>query len=402
MILPCRIHRGRHCVDSLPLALLLAAFLCLQPSQSHGQDAVGSPFDAAGAGWLPTIPLQLTAGVDLGYDDNATLSNQANASWFSRENVVLTYDRPDGATDFYLLGVGRFSQFFDVSGQDETAGNVTMALTHNFSTRLSFYASVYGAYQTEPNFQSDVGPENVRAAYFYTTDIFSLTYYWLPRLSSITSYTFQRIKYEESLIGSFQDRFQNTFGERFQYSLTSRTNLVADYRYELIDYDTAPSDSTTHYALAGFDYHLTENLIVHVLGGEAFRSLQNAGDRADPYVEGSLAYTRSNHSLIWNTSYGYEAPNSQGVEIRTTLRTGLVLNYNLTSRLSSTASIYYHHDDNQSAGTQDSFDLNFGLRYFINKHFTANVNYEHTTQGSLGSTPGYSRNRYFAGLTYTY
>ena len=402
MILPCRLHRGRNCVDSLVFAFLLGAFLYLQPVQSRGQDAAGSTFEAAGLGWLPAVPLQITAGVDFGYDDNAVLSNNPEASWFSRENVVLTYDRPGGVTQFSLLGVGRFSQFFDVSGQDETAGNVTMTLAHEFSSRLSFYASIYGAYQTEPNFQSDVGPENVRAAYFYTNDIFSLTYYWLPRLSAVTSYTFQRVKYDQSTIGSFQDRFQNTFGEQLQYSLTSRTNLLGNYRYEVIDYDTAPTDSTTNYVLVGFDHHLTEHLVIHALGGEAFRSLQNAGDRADPYVEGSLAYAGSNHSLIWTTSYGYEAPNSQGVSIRTTLRTGLVLNYNLTSRLSSTTGVFYHHDDNQGTGTQDSFNLNVGLHYLIDKHFTFNLNYEHNTQGSLGSTPGYSRNRYFAGLTYTY
>ena len=53
--------------------------------------------------------------------------------------------------------------------------------------------------------------------------------------------------------------------------------------------------------------------------------------------------------------------------------------------------IYYHHDDNQggtgtgSTGTQDSFDLTLGLRYTINKHFTLHLDYNHTTQSSMGS-----------------
>ena len=93
-----------------------------------------------------------------------------------------------------------------------------------------------------------------------------------------------------------------------------------------------------------------------------------------------------------------------------TLRTGLNLTYNLTSRLSSTTGIYYHHDENQgsassgtgSAGSQDSLDLLLGLSYTINKHFALHLDYNYTTQSSLGSTPGYSRNSYFAGLTYTY
>ncbi len=54
------------------------------------------------------------------------------------------------------------------------------------------------------------------------------------------------------------------------------------------------------------------------------------------------------------------------------------------------------------AGTQNSLELTLGLRYTINKRFAMHVDYMHSAISSLGSTPGYSRNRYFAGLTYTY
>ena len=124
---------------------------------------MGSTFEQAGLGWLPAIPIQINAGLDGGYDDNVTLSPSGQGSVFTRENVVLTYTRPGGQTQFFVVGVGRFSQYFDVSGQDETSGNVTMSLTHNFSSRLSFYASVYGTYQNEPNLTSNVGPQNVRS-----------------------------------------------------------------------------------------------------------------------------------------------------------------------------------------------------------------------------------------------
>ena len=111
-----------------------------------------------------------------------------------RENLVLTYDRFGEPTEVHLTGVGRFTQFPDV-GSDDKDLSLTLGLTHNFSTRLSFSADVYAAYQTEPNFQSNVGPENVRAPHFDTHSIFSLSYHWLPRLSSITSFTFERIDY---------------------------------------------------------------------------------------------------------------------------------------------------------------------------------------------------------------
>ncbi len=405
MILPCRILRARIRVGSLPLALLFAAsFLVLQSGRTWAQ-ATGSTFEQAGIGWLPAIPIQLTAGVDMGYDDNATLTPNAEGSLFVGENVVLTYDRPGEATHFYALGIGRFDQYFNVSRND-VDGNVTMSLTHNFSTRLSFYASVFAAYQTAPNFQSNVGPENVVSDHFYTTDIFSLTYRWSTRFSMITSYTFNLVKYPGASIGNSQDRVDTTLGEQFQFSLTSRTNLIGEYRFETINYDTAPTDSTTHLILAGVNHNLTEHLIVHMRAGESFRSLENDGTAASPYFEGSLGYVSSNHSLNWTSSYGFESPTATGATTTKTWRTGLNLTYGLTSRLSSTTGVYYHHDENTggtgSTGTQDSFDLIAGLRYTINKHFTLHLDYNHTTLGSLGSTPGYSRNSYLGGLTYTY
>src|SRR5437867_7509313 len=417
MILPFRIHRRRkrNRVDPLRLTLLLATCFLAPIGEAISQDAIGSAAEAAGVGWLPAIPIQITAGLDAGYHDNVTLQPSGEGSIFTRENVVLTYTRPGERTQFFVVGVGRFSQYFDVSGQNETAGNVTLSLSHNFSSRLSFYASVYGTYQNEPNFTSNVGPQNVRSPFFDTVDIFALTYHWLLRFSTVTSYAFERVQYFSSSNGNSQNgvqntlaqnRIQNTFGEEFQFSLTSRTIFVGGYRFEAIDYDTAPTNSTTHFVLAGVNHNLTEHLMVRVRGGESFRSLENEGNTASPYFEGTLGYVSSNHSLNWTTGYGFESPTATGVTTTKTWRTGLNLTYDLTSRLSSATGVYYHHDENQgdtgSTGTQDFFDLSVGLRYYINKRFALHVNYEHNSTSSLGSTPGYSRNRYSAGLSYTY
>src|SRR5262249_16975806 len=153
-----------------------------------------------------------------------------SSSFFAKDNLVLTYSRPGAQTEVKVLAVGRFTQYFDL-GTDDKDVNLTASLTENFTTRLSFRADIYAAYQTEPNFQSNVGPTNVRAPHFDTKDIFSLTYYWWSRLSTVTSYTFERIKYESSssstsAVGTSQDRFQNTLSESMRFSLTSRTSLT--------------------------------------------------------------------------------------------------------------------------------------------------------------------------------
>jgi hypothetical protein len=379
----------------------------MAPLEATGQQAPASSFERVGVGWLPPIPIQLTAGLDMGYDDNVTLASSGAGSLLARENIVLTYNFPSAQTQFYIIGVGRFSQFFDVTGQDEMSENVSLGFTHSFSSRLSFYASVYASYQNEPNFQSNIGPENVRSAHFDTGDIFALTYHWLPRFSTVTNLAFNRVQYSaSSSVGASQNRTQYTLGEQLQFSLTSRTNLSGEYRYEVANYDTAPLNSVTQYLVAGVDHHLTEHLVIRATGGESVRSLEDQGNTSSPYFESSLGYVSSNHSLEWITRYGFEAPTATGATTTITWRTGLNLTYNLTSRLTSTTAVFYHHDQNTggigSTGSQDSFDLLLGLRYTINNRFALHADYSHTTLGSLETTPGYSRNSYSAGLSYTY
>ena len=298
--------------------------------------AGGGRAGAGGGGGGSHVPLEITAGVDLGFDNNvlgsnATTGGSGRGSLSVGENLVLTYDRFAEPTEVHLIGVGRFTQFPDV-GSDDKDLTLTLGLTHNFSTRLSFRADVYAAYQTEPNFQSNVGPENVRAPHFDTNNIFSLSYHWLPRLSSITSFTFDRIQYEQTTatttaVGIAQNRSQYTLAEGLQFSLTTRTNLNLQYRYLIVDYDSAPRDSTTHFALVGFDHNLTEDLQINVLGGASFRSFKDDGSSIDPYAEVNIDYQGGNHSLSWITTYGVEQSTQTLALGTTTFRTGLNATY---------------------------------------------------------------------------
>jgi outer membrane autotransporter protein len=51
---------------------------------------------------------------------------------------------------------------------------------------------------------------------------------------------------------------------------------------------------------------------------------------------------------------------------------------------------------------QDALQFTLGLKYTINKHFALHADYEYTNQSSFGGAAGYSRNRYFGGVTYAY
>ena len=93
----------------------------------------------------------------------------------------------------------------------------------------------------------------------------------------------------------------------------------------------------------------------------------------------------------------------------TTFRTGLNATYDLTSRINARAAVYYYNSNNQgssgttSAGAQDGLQFTLGLNYRINKHWAVNANYNRTRPSSRQEPQaGYSRNHYFAGVTYHY
>ena len=116
-------------------------------------------------------------------------------------------------------------------------------------------------------------------------------------------------------------------------------------------------------------------------------------------------------SVSWNNRYGLDEPDIPGAASRTTFRTGLRANYAFTSRISSTFSFYYQHDNNDGLATpdffvpsftEDSLDLSLGFRYEINSTFAALAGYRHTEVLSDVTLREYARNRYYLGLRVTF
>ena len=361
-------------------------------------------------------PLHIVAGVDMGYDDNINTSSTPEGAWFTAGVIALTYEYLNARTQLHLrLGGGLTHYFSSESTEDENA-SIVLELTHNFSTRFSLTANVDASYQVEPDFSTNIGPENVRAAHLQSTDLFAISYSWLPRLVTITSCTFRRIMYDDFSIGMFQDRLETTLGEVIQLKRSHRTNVFGEYRYQMIDYDSVPNNSTTQYGIVGIEHKFTEHIGLTMRGGGSYRSYDQGGDRVDPYFESSFDFSNGGRSSIrWTTNYGIEDNSgSSGLSVSQTFRTGIQLSYQLSSRITSTATVYYNHSvDDGSASTQissgssqDSLEMSLNLLYTISRRLKVHLDYGRTSVSSAGFAPGsapdYNRNRYFAGLTLIY
>src|SRR5262249_21488364 len=149
----------------------------------------------------------------------------------------------------------------------EGNGLLDLSVTHLATDRLTFSASIFAAYQSEPNFASNVGPVQVAGNYFSTSDLFSANYHWCPPVLLVGGFSVAVIRYENSFTAAFTDREEYTLSEELRYALLRNTVLVGSYRFLAVDYVTAPQDSTTHFALAGVEQSFSQRLQAQVRAG---------------------------------------------------------------------------------------------------------------------------------------
>jgi hypothetical protein len=415
---------------------LVAIFLLAEARLTHAQEAVsttsselaastteskGSPStNDLGTGIFAPLPFKVSFDVRGGYDDNVSTSNQfKQGSPFTNTGVTLIYDFGDQRTQLSLETGTAFTYYWDkisVPGVTENNYDISTYLrltaSHKVSPRLTLTMLDYLTYQTEPDFTIAQGSNRRGGNYFFTQDKFTVNYLWAPRFATATSYTLGVLHYDDSAAGLFQDHWENTLGNEFRFLLTPNTTLVAEYRFEIVTYDSIPRDSTTHFALAGFDHAFDPRLNVSLRGGAEFRDYNGGSNRTSPYFEGTLNYNVGKQTTIsWINRYSIEEPDTLLNPSRETFRTGVAAKHDFTPKITGTLGAYYEHDDYQSvnqpgfvstAFTEESIDLTISLRYAITRYLGVEAGYNYTDIISDISAREYTRNRYWAGVNLTF
>ncbi|MEY2530526.1 MAG: hypothetical protein QOI96_611 [Verrucomicrobiota bacterium] len=373
--------------------------------------------DDLGTGNYSKFPFHVSASVRGGYDDNITTSKiDPQKSWFTNTGLALTYDFGSPRTQLSLQTGGGFTYYwdhpnnvgFDNNDYDVNA-YLSLSLIHKATPRLTLSVVGYATYQTEPDFTLALGLNRRSGNFFYTQDKFTVAYLWTPRFSTATSYTFGALNYDDSSIGFFEDRIENTVGNEFRFLIWPTTTLVAEYRFQIVTYDNdIMRDSTTHFLLGGFDHSFSPRFSASFRGGAEFRDYEDGPNRSSPYFEGTLNYALGkNTSIAWTNRYGIEEPDVQLNPSRKTFRTGLRVKHDFTPRITGNLALYYENDDYDSVNTptvfsagfnEEAFDAAVSFRYAITRFLGLEAGYNHTEVSSDIFLREYSRNRYWGGV----
>jgi hypothetical protein len=387
---------------------LLAAALFAGTSAASAQGLLniqrGSDFKD-----LPPVTVSATAGA--GYDsiqyNNSSFENVD--SIFLQGNLGVNYAKQSEISPYLFALDGGVIQYLDNPNTDnETnySGRARFNGTYNISPRLSLTNNFFLTYEVEPNFGIGSSTNRRNGQYFYGYNNFNVSYAWSERVSTVSSYTIDGIRYDNSTIGSQENRFSHLFSKQFKYALSERNKLVAEYRYRTTLYERSGADFRSHYALIGLDRAWSERSTMGVRGGAEFYSSERA-DNVSPYFEATLAHQVSEKTSVNGyAAFGYDGAELGNFASRYSYRAGASATHQVSERLRLNGGLNYVHSEfdgqdatNTNAVSENEINATAGIGYNITDSMAVNANYSYTLLASDNDLRDYDRNRIFLGLS---
>jgi hypothetical protein len=382
---------------------------------SPGSEA--AEYTPSGSGGLPLArnPFNFVVSISGGYDDNASASQgDSDGSLFTRASVAVTYSFVGPRFQGTLATDAAFDYYF--GGEDNEYrpnAHLNGTLGYAVSERLMLNTSAAIRYHSDPEISLVVSPDRASNEFWYYSASLAASYVWLPRFTTVTSYSISAVDYVDSddAIVPAPSNFTNSVGQQARFLFLPETSITADYSISQTTYEeNTGSDSLSQSVLAGIDHTIGPRLRGSLRAGVQFYSVELFGglleiNRTSPHVESNLNYgLGSSTSLAWNSRYSIESSNFPGTAGPTTFRTGLEVTHSLTARISATASGYYRHDAYEQdpffggAPDQEAFDGSVRFSYAFNPRISASLDYHRTELQSGDGINSYSRNRYLFGI----
>ena len=329
--------------------------------------------------------------------------------WISRKVITTTYlqrsddkvssgfttltangfvDLSDQRTVFTIGLGGGVTYYYDRPGsKTDNLANLTINLVHKVNERMTLTLSSYSTYQVQPQFDLLVAQNRNDGQYYYTTESLSLSRQWTRRFSTVTGYQLTGIFYEDALAKVQNDYVQQTFSNQFRFLLEPTTTFVAEYRLGLVNYLYENDRNTmTNYALVGFDKSFSPKWSMTARAGGEIQDQSVGGSDTSPYAEITTNYAYQRYSsLSAYFNYGFQYSNLAITQTNKALRLGVTINHGFTPKLSAYLGVFYENDNYSqvenapgSAFTENTFNVNTGVRFAVTPKLSLQAGYQHT------------------------
>ncbi len=394
----------------------LIALVCLSatlPASAQGLLGIGK--GESGSDLQKSNPLRFTVGVEGGYDSNVTTApdGEEEDSFYIGAGIGASYALATKVSRLEIGGSFNTFYYLDTGDADDELfynARLTANLTHQISRRVSFSNTGYIAYEVEPDYLIGASVSLRDDQYLYGYNRASMSFQLTNRLSTVSHYTISGIQYEDSVLGRQEDRLSHLIGQQVRYSLNRVTTATAEYRFGIVNFQSAPNDSISHYALAGLEHQFSPYTTGTVAAGAEYRDFDRYDSLTRPYGEASLRYKLTDDTtLSWLGRVGLEDSELGDYHDRYSYRTGLVATHGFTPRVRGTLGVSYVHSEFDARGDSDLDDLSddavslqLGVSYRIYQNVDLNAGYTYTTIYTGDSLRDYDRHRANVGVSSTF
>ncbi|HET7239146.1 MAG TPA: hypothetical protein VFI76_08960, partial [Terrimicrobiaceae bacterium] len=308
------------------------------------------------------------------------------------------------------LGAGLTYYYTRPGEKVDFTGLLDLRIAYLATPRLTLALDTSTAYLSQPDQTIIGGNSQQNGDYLYSTTTVLADYRWTERLSTVTSYNFSTIFYTQREINDQLGYLSQTVAQSVRWLWKPKTTLVAEYRFNPIDYFSADLDSVANYFLVGFDQIFNPRFRWSVRGGFQVNfnddPIGGKSTYLGPYGQSNLSYQFAPGSaLSWNLRYGTEPSGLAEVSQRQTFRTGLVLVQAITARISANLSVdyqanYYDQTGVIAAFFENVFGIGAGLRFAITRLISFEAGYQFSADFAPDETSrDYTRNIVFVGIS---
>ena len=319
----------------------------------------------------------------------AFLNGHWDAQWL-KPRTVFTVSMEAGA-NFY---------FDRADNSTDANARLSLLYVNKINPRAQFSTNASFAYLSEPDYSNLYASSNIAGGdYFTGSTKFDFSYRWSRVFQTVTSVSVNLLKYVDEAAGQVSGSYWSfTFGNEFRFIASPRLTWVAEGRYGLDRYlSNSGLDAQTAYILGGLDWIVSRRMNATLRAGASIRSFDAGGSNSSPYVETSVNYLTGRHStLTFVGRYGYEQSSAVG-DKNLSYRLGLMYQQAFTSRFSGNLGFNFIHTDfdprTGAKSSSDVYDLNLGLQYRLDRHFSIGARYSYTLQDTSSGFQNYDRNR---------
>ena len=368
-----------------------------------------------------SLPLNWTAGANIGWDSNAApmFSECAGAdsddalyvSGFVQANFVSKTPQTTidvwgrvGAT-YYLDPIERTGIFGASEEEDfypQFRGGVNFVHRVNESLRLR--SRNHFTYEQEPDYNYGLATDRRQGNYFRYSSDNSVGYRWTERLGTNTGYRLSGVTFDDV---DRNDYVRHLFYHQFRYRTAPSTVWTGSYRYQHQDNDSI-SESNSHYFLVGAEHQVSPTTVVVLRGGVQLQEIDGGSSHSSPYVEATVKtrlteaaqvrafvrYGLEDRNRIISTHDCQEFPVIGRYEERATFRLGLQGSYVVSPKLTLFGGgnlILFGYDSQigpnpaaPSSMDESIINVNGGASYelYENIYITGSLNYTHSASDS--------------------